>query len=368
MSNTFGNRLKITLFGESHGPAIGAVIDGLPSGVRIDEEKITSVMAKRKAAGSISTGRQEKDQIIILSGVKDGYAQGTPLAFMIRNENVRRSDYDALANTARPSHADYAAHVHYRGYEDASGGGHFSGRLTAPLSAAGAICMSMLEEKGIVIGTHIARLADISDTAFDPLNPKDQIETLNQNSFPVLDEAAGKWMKEEIEKAREENDSLGGILETAVSGLEAGVGEPWFDSVESMIAHAMFSIPACKGISFGSGFALAGMKGSEANDPFAVIDGSAVTETNHNGGINGGISNGMPILFQTVIKPTPSIARKQKTIRYDNMEETEIEIHGRHDPAIAHRAAIVQSAMCAIVLVDLLMEYHGSAWFAGERK
>lgn len=359
MKNVFGNNLTLTLFGESHGKAIGGVLDGFPSGVHIDEEFIESMMARRRAAGTISTGRREADVPEFLSGIKDGISEGTPIAFVIANKSQRSNDYNALANIARPGHADYTGHIHYLGYEDASGGGHFSGRLTAVMTAAGAVCMCMLKERGIDIGTHILSLHGVEDEAFDENRLAEEISTLHEQTFPVLNPECREAMIEEIEKARNELDSTGGILDTAVIGLPAGLGDPEFDSLESQLAHAMFSIPALKGIQFGKGFGFADMRGSQANDPFEIKDGKVVTTTNNNGGINGGITNGMPVRFSTVIKPTPSIARKQNTVNFETMENTEVEIHGRHDPAIIHRAAVVQDAMSAIVIADALITRYG---------
>lgn len=367
MKNTFGNNITVTLFGESHGEAIGAVIDGMPSGVKIDEALLLDRMSKRKATGTISTGRREDDLPKFLSGVKDGYTEGTPICILIENKNVHSKDYDALKGVARPSHADYAGHVKYRGYEDASGGGHFSGRLTAPLVAVGAICTHMLQTKGIYIGTHIAQLKDVYDRPFDEENLYEDIQHCNEKVFSVLDASKESEMIACIEEARKQLDSVGGILDTAIVGIEAGIGEPWFDSIESLLAHALFSIGACKGISFGKGFGFASMYGSEANDSFRIKDGEIITETNNNGGINGGITNGMPIRFQTVFKPTPSIAQNQKTVNFETKEDVEIAIHGRHDPAIIHRARVVVDAMCAITLVDVLMSRYGSMYFGGER-
>ncbi len=362
MNNTIGNLITLTVFGESHGPAIGGVLDGLPPGLAVDEAYIASQMDLRRAVGKISTGRHEADVPEFLSGVKNGRTEGTPLAFMIRNSDVKRSDYDMLAETARPSHADYTGHVKYSGFQDASGGGHFSGRLTAVITAAGAILRQALEQKGILIGTHIRSLHGIEDDPFLQNELVQQIRALNAKDFAVLNEETGKQMIAEIEHAASLHDSLGGILETAVSGLPAGIGEPMFDSLESRLSHALFSIPAVKGVEFGSGWELAQMYGSEANDAFGIEDGQVITLTNHNGGINGGISNGMPVLFRTVIKPTPSIARSQKTVNFRTMEETEITIAGRHDPAIIHRARVVQDTMTALVLADLLAQHFGLMW------
>ncbi len=367
MKNTFGNTITVTIFGESHGQAIGAVLDGIAPGVKIDEEYIRRQMNKRRAAGKISTGRQEGDVPVFLSGVKDGRTEGTPIAILITNENVRRRDYSELKDIARPGHADYAGHVKYAGFEDASGGGHFSGRITAPLTAAGAVCQCMLEELGIFIGSHIASLNDIQDDSFDEANLEAQIRELNDALFPVLNKETGDAMVRRIEEARDAMDSVGGILDTAVTGLPAGLGEPFFDSAESRIAHAVFSVPAVKGIEFGKGFAFAEMNGSEANDPFRMKDGRVVTSTNNNGGINGGITNGMPVRFRTVIKPTPSIARPQQTVNYETGEEKEITISGRHDPAIIHRARVVVDSVTAIVIADMLAERYGTTFFQGER-
>lgn len=363
MKNTFGNNITITLFGESHGPSIGVIMDGVPSGVKIDYELMKRMMNQRKAQGTISTGRQEDDIPEILSGVKNGYTEGTPIALVIQNKNVHSSDYNALENIARPSHADYAGHMKYCGYEDASGGGHFSGRLTAPIVAAGAICMSMLNQKGIYIGTHIQKMMQIEDRKFDEENLYEDIQTCNTKLFSVLDDSKGEEMIELINQARKNQDSVGGILDTAIIGMDAGIGEPEFDSVESVLSHALFSIPACKGVMFGSGFALANMYGSQANDSFCMKDGIVTTKTNHNGGINGGITNGMPIRFQTVFKPTPSISQLQKTVNFKTKEDVEIEIQGRHDPAIIHRARVIVDAMSAITLVDLLISRFGELYF-----
>lgn len=368
MKNTIGNNLTVTLFGESHGKAIGAVLDGVPSGVKIDYEIITRMMNQRKATGTISTGRREEDIPEFLSGVKNGYTEGTPIAFVIANKNVHSSDYNALENIARPGHADYAGHIKYRGYEDASGGGHFSGRLTAPLVVAGAICMCMLQEKGIFIGTHIAKMMNIEDRPFDENNLMKDITACNTKTFSVLDEEKAESMIALINDAREHMDSVGGVLDTAVIGICAGVGEPEFDSVESCLSHALFSIPACKGVEFGSGFEFSDMYGSQANDAFCMNGEEIETTTNHNGGINGGITNGMPIRFRTVFKPTPSIAQLQKTVNFQTKKNVDIEIHGRHDPAVIHRARVVVDAMTAITLADLLITRFGMEYFGGEKR
>lgn len=361
MKNTFGNAIGVTLFGESHGKEIGAVLDGLCPGIMIDEEEIRRRLDLRRPYGSISTQRQEPDMFSIISGTYEGKTTGTPLCILIPNTAAKSADYDALRFIARPGHADYTAYCKYHGYADPRGGGHFSGRLTAPLVAAGAVVLSMLKRKGIAIGTHITRCAEIDDRDFDDLIA--DISELNAKRFAVLDEESGERMRERIEKAAEEGDSVGGVLETAVTGMPAGVGEPWFDSMESMLSHALFSIPGVKGVEFGDGFMIADMLGSEANDPFRIRDGKTVTATNHNGGINGGITNGMPVIFRVAVKPTPSIFIRQDTVDFQKCEDTELSLSGRHDPAIVHRARAVVDALTALTLADCLTVRYGTDWW-----
>ncbi|MBR3816492.1 MAG: chorismate synthase [Clostridia bacterium] len=358
MKNTIGNNLSVTLFGESHGEAIGCVIDGIAPGVTVDEAFIASQMEKRKGISSISTARREADRVKIVSGVFNGKTTGTPICIMIENSNTKSKDYSLIRNLARPGHADFTAECKYRGFQDYRGGGHFSGRLTAPLVAAGAIAISALRSKGIFIGTHISRCGDITDREFGKI--KEDIVMLDSLDMPVLCEEKRKKMLSLIESVRAEGDSIGGILTTAVIGMPAGVGEPWFDTAESVLSHALFSIPAVKGIEFGKGFDFATMKGSQANDLFAVREGKTVTLTNNNGGINGGITNGMPIIFSLAVKPTPSIYKKQKTVDMMTKEEAELEITGRHDPAIIHRARVVADSVTALVLCDLLTTRFGT--------
>lgn len=350
MKNTFGNALSVTVFGESHGAGIGAVLDGIAPGIKVDEENIRHFLSLRKPKGKISTSRREDDEFRIISGVFNGYTTGTPITIIIENKNTHSSSYDK--NILRPSHADFTAQCKYKGYQDYRGGGHFSGRVTAALVAAGAIAWSALKHKGIEIGTHISKCGGIWDNNFENLS--EDINKLNNSSFPVLSDMAAEEMKREIEMAADAGDSVGGILETVVSGMPAGVGEPWFDSLESMISHIMFSIPAVKGIEFGDGFALAEKYGSQANDSFRVENGEVITATNNNGGINGGISNGMPIIFRTVIKPTPSIFKSQETVDFEKMENVNYKLQGRHDPAIIHRAAIVQTSCTALCILDAI--------------
>lgn len=358
MKNTFGNSVAVTLFGESHGEYIGAVIDGLAPGIIIDREYIAHMLTLRRPEGKISTPRREKDEFMIVSGVVGDTTTGTPVTILIPNENVKSGDYADMTSVARPSHADYTAECKYHGYQDSRGGGHFSGRITAALVAAGAICKCALEQKGIYIGTHVKKCAGISDRNFE--NFKEDIGELCKKTFAVLDGESGERMREAILAAASEGDSVGGVLETAIIGMPEGVGEPWFDSVESMISHIMFSIPAVKAIEFGAGFAISDMLGSEANDQMRIEDGKVVTSTNNNGGICGGITNGMPIVFRTAIKPTPTIFKPQSTVDFKAMTETVLQPKGRHDPAIVHRARAVQDAAAAIVICDALAMRFGT--------
>ena len=361
MKNTFGNSLTVTLFGESHGPEIGAVLDGLPSGLPVDEAFIAERLRLRRPAGAISTTRQEQDPFRIVSGVFGGKTTGTPLAILIPNSDVRSRDY--TFGPARPGHADYTAHIRYGGHEDYRGGGHFSGRITAALTAAGAILLDALARKGIRIGTHVARCAGIDDAPFSA-DPEKDLEKLKHADFAVLDEEKGAEMRDAIARAAEEGDSVGGVLETLVLGLPAGAGEPWFDTAEGELAHALFSVPAVKGVEFGDGFALADMRGSEANDALILREGQVATATNHNGGINGGITNGMPVIFRCAVKPTPSIRKEQRTVDLAENRETIIAVAGRHDPAIVHRARAVVDSVTAIVIADLLVQRFGTQWLA----
>lgn len=360
MKNTFGTSVAVTLFGESHGEYIGATIDGLAPGIEIHHEYISHMLTQRRPAGKISTPRKEKDEYKIVSGVINGKTTGTPITILIPNENVKSGDYAQMKTVARPSHADYTADCKYHGFQDSRGGGHFSGRITAALVAAGAICKCALEQKGIIIGTHVKKCAGIWDREFEDLSS--DIQILNNSTFAVLDEARGEKMQEAILAAASEGDSVGGVLETAIIGMPVGVGEPWFDTVESMLSHMLFSIPAVKGVEFGAGFAIADMRGSKANDPLRTEHGAVVSTSNNNGGINGGITNGMPILLRTAIKPTPTIFKPQDTIDFRTMTDAVLEPKGRHDPAIVHRARIVQDAATAIVLCDALALRYGTDW------
>lgn len=356
MKNNFGTNISMTIFGESHGPCIGITLDGLPAGFKIDLEIIKEDMEKRKAKGSISTQRHEDDEVEIVSGFFNGYTTGTTLTILIQNKNTQSKDYSDIQYRLRPGHADFSAYEKYHGFQDYRGGGHFSGRLTAPIVAAGSICRQILETKNILIGSHIEQLYALHDAPFsnniDEL--KKQIQTLNKKEFATLDEQVAQNMEQAILEAKNEQDSIGGILESAIINLPAGIGEPFFDSIESILAHLLFSIPAVKGVSFGAGFQMASKKGSEANDAFIMND-TIQTKTNNNGGINGGISNGMPIIIHTCIKPTPSIYKAQETVDYKTKESQTLNIKGRHDPCILHRARIVVDSMIAFGILDLLM-------------
>lgn len=364
MKNSFGNSLKITIFGESHGKALGAVLDGLAPGIEIDEKYIAEKLAKRRPAGKISTARSEADDFKILSGVYNGFTTGTPLSIIIENSDQHSSDYDKINGLARPGHADYSAFCKYHGFEDRRGGGHQSARATAVIVAAGAIIQKALEDKNIFIGTHLKKCGGISDRDFNYDNIKSDLDAVAFDPFPALDKNSEIKMKESIIKAKELGDSVGGIIETAVLGIPAGVGEPWFDSFESIISHILFSVPAVKGIEFGDGFALADKKGSEANDIYRIINGKPGSPTHSNGGILGGISDSNPIIFRCVVKPTPSISKPQETIDFIKNENAEISVKGRHDPCVCHRAAAVADAVTALAVADLCVMRFGTDWLS----
>lgn len=362
MKNTYGTSVKITIFGESHGAGIGAVLDGLAPGIPVDEEFIASQLSLRRPVGQISTPRVEKDNFIIYSGVFEGYTTGTPICIVIPNENTKSKDYSEIRSKARPGHADFTAFAKYHGFEDYRGGGHFSGRITAGVVAAGAIAIRALKNKGIYIGSHISRCAGVDDSPFGDM--ENDIKALNKKQFALIDDSKREEMQNNILSAKQEGESVGGILETAITGIPAGVGEPWFDSIESLLSHAVFSIPAVKGIEFGVGFGFADMLGSATNDCFYMENGNVKTVTNNNGGINGGITNGMPIVFRTVIKPTPTIGKTQDTVDFIKNENTELLAGGRHDPCIVHRARVVIDSITAIVLCDVLSGRFGTDWLA----
>lgn len=352
MKNTFGNNVAITLFGESHGNAIGAVLDGMPAGIPVDEDFIARQMSLRKSVGAISTARKEADEVKIVSGVFNGKTTGTPITFIIENQDTRSRDYGELAYKARPGHADFTAEMKYGGSQDFRGGGHFSGRITAGIVAAGAVVIPALKAHGITVGTHILSCGGVRDRDFGDVQA--DVNYLDGREFAVLDSSKEEEMKSVIMAAKSEGDSVGGILETAVCGMPAGYGEPWFDTIEGVLSHALFSIPAVKGVEFGAGFKYAEMRGSQANDPFRSIDNKVTTSTNNCGGILGGITNGMPIIFRCAVKPTPSIYKEQDTIDMRDGSNTTLQIQGRHDPAIVHRARVVADSIAALVMYDLL--------------
>ena len=363
MKNTFGSSVSLTIFGESHGAAIGAVLDGIAPGIDVDEEFIASQMDKRRSSGAISTARREADKVRIVSGVFNGKATGTPITFIIENQDTRSRDYGELAYKARPGHADYSAQMKYHGFQDFRGGGHFSGRITAGIVAAGAVAIKALERKNIFIGTHILTCAGIADRSFGPDLVND-IKALSDLEFAVLDDSVKAPMTDAILAAKNDGDSVGGRLETAVVGFPAGVGEPWFDTLEGVLSHGLFSIPAVKGVEFGAGFASADMTGSKSNDQFRIRNGNIDADTNNSGGILGGISSGMPIIFRIAVKPTPSIYKQQNTVDLRDMTDTTLTIQGRHDPAIIHRARVVVDSMTALILCDQLALRYGTDWLA----
>lgn len=357
MSATYGDKIKMTIFGESHGPAIGLIIDGLPAGVAIDLEAVAREM-KRRAPGQnlMSTPRKEKDEFMVQSGLFEGRTTGTPLCATISNSDAHSGDYSILKDVMRPGHADYSGKVKYHGFNDYRGGGHFSGRLTAPLVFMGAVAKQVLALRGVQVGAHIAAIGDITDTSFNPLGEDLSCFTaLSQKTMAVLDDEQGNKMRALIMEALEMSDSIGGSIECMVIGLPPGVGAPFFDSMESRLAHGLFSVPAVKGLEFGAGFALAAMRGSKANDSLYMDEGVVKTKTNNNGGILGGITNGMPLIFKVGIKPTPSIAQLQATVNLAKKENTTLKIAGRHDPCIVQRAVPVIEGVAAWVVLDMLL-------------
>ena len=345
--------MRHMIFGESHGPAIGVVLEGVPAGLELDLEQVQKELDRRKPGQDpTATARKESDLVEVLSGVFEGKTTGAPLAMVIRNSNQHSKDYESIRYTPRPSHGDYAGFIKSRGAQDYRGGGHFSGRLTAPLVAAGAVAKQVLAGRGVQVGAHISSIYGICDAALeDPA----ELKEVAAKAFPVLDDGKGEEMRQAILEAKGEQDSVGGAIECAVTGLPAGLGAPDFGcNVEGIFAQYLFAVPAVKGIEFGAGVAFSLMRGSEANDPFAVEDGRVVTKTNHAGGINGGITNGMPVTFEVTIRPTPSISLPQESVDLRTGEETEIEIHGRHDPCIVPRAVPVIEAAAALAACAVL--------------
>lgn len=355
MSATWGNKIRYTIFGESHGKGIGITIDGLPPGLEIDLAEVTREMNRRAPGKSpLATARNEKDSFTIWSGFVKDKTTGTPLCAIIENQDQKSSDYESLAQKFRPGHGDYSGFVKYKGFNDIRGGGHFSGRLTAPLVFAGAIAKQLLRQKNIQIGAHIERIASISEPKFNPLQIEEEtLQKLSNQTFPVINPLVSEQMQECILAAKASGDSVGGIIEAVAINLPAGHGDPFFDSVESTLAHLLFSIPAIKGVEFGDGFSIAEMRGSVANDAMFNENGTIKTTTNHNGGITGGITNGMPLIFRAAIKPTPSIHLEQQTVNAKG-ENVTLVIGGRHDPCIVQRAVPVVEAVTAMAILDLL--------------
>ena len=353
MSSTYGENLKLSIFGQSHGPAIGMTLDGIPAGLPVDLDALQQFL-NRRAPGQNdwSTPRKEEDRPEFLGGILEGFTCGAPIAAIIPNKNTRSGDYDNLKTCPRPGHADYTAQIKYGGFQDAAGGGHFSGRLTSPLCIAGGLCKQWLEEMGIRIGAHILEIHNIQDDGFDPLDP--QLDDLCSD-FPVLNQNRGAEMRACIQAARETGDSVGGLIQCAITGLPAGIGEPMFGGVESRISQIIYGIPAVKALWFGNGIRAFQMFGSQFNDDYQMEDGKITTATNHNGGILGGITNGMPVLFCAAIKPTPSIAKSQQSVDLQAGESTPLEVKGRHDPCIVPRAIPVVEAAAAIAIYDMIL-------------
>lgn len=354
MSSVFGRRLNISIFGQSHAEAIGVVIDGFPAGFAVDREALRAFMARRAPGqNAFATPRKEADEVEFLSGLLDGVTCGAPICAVIRNTNTRSGDYRELFDQPRPSHADYPADIRYGGAQDVRGGGHFSGRLTAALCVAGGLCRQYLAEKGIAVGAHIAAVGGVKDTLFDPVSVT--AADFPNGQFPVMDDEAGEAMRAVIEAARREGDSVGGIVECAAVGLPAGIGDPLFDGLENRLSAAVFGIPAVRGIEFGNGFEAAALRGSENNDCYYDDGGTVRTRTNRHGGVLGGISTGMPLVFRAAFKPTPSIAKEQQTLNRRSGQVEPLVIRGRHDPCIVPRAVPCVEAACAIVLCDYLI-------------
>ncbi len=357
MSSTYGEHLKLSIFGQSHGAGIGMVLDGIPAGLPVDTDALLAFLSRRAPGqNSWSTPRKEADRPELISGIVNGHTCGAPIAAVIHNSNTRSGDYAGLGDCPRPGHADYTAQIKYGGHQDIAGGGHFSGRLTAPLCIAGGLCKQWLEAMGIRIAAHIASIAHIADTPFDPLAPE---TGCIRPDFPVLSQSAGAQMQALIAEVKTRGDSVGGTIQCAVTGLPAGLGEPMFGGAENRLSQILFGIPAVKAVMFGD----VRDYGSENNDAFTAAGGKIATATNHCGGILGGITNGMPLLFTVTVKPTPSIAMAQRSVSLSRMEDQELTVTGRHDPCIVPRAVPVVEAAAAIALYDLILQggiLHGS--------
>ena len=358
MSSAIGNIIKTTVFGESHGPAIGAVMDAPPCGYSIDEDEILVQMSRRAPGQSkTATSRKESDTPEFLSGLLNGKTTGAPLAVVIRNSSQHSSDYESLKNTPRPSHADYAASFRFNGFNDIRGGGNFSGRLTAPLVALGSVARQILKANGITVGGHVLKIGNVCDEKFDPVNVSaEELDALNKQYFSVIDKQAKQQMTELIEQKAAEGDSIGGVVEIAVTGLPAGIGSPTVRGIENAISSAVFSVPAVKGIEFGEGFNFAELSGSSANDSMYYENGVVKCKTNNQGGISGGISNGMPLIIRAALKPTPSIFKEQNTVDLEKRENTVLKINGRHDPCIVPRALPAIEAAVLLTILDLYAE------------
>ena len=348
MASTYGEQIRVTIFGQSHSPAIGMTMEGIPAGIPIDMEQLRSFLGRRAPGRQeYATARREADLPEFVSGLKDDTTCGVPLTALIRNQDTRSKDYEAFRMTPRPGHADLTAQIKYKGYQDHAGGGHFSGRLTAPLCIAGGIVLQILEREGIQVMAHIRSIADIEDEG-------DLTAPLAPEKFPTVSEERGRQMQERIARARQEGDSVGGIVECVVTGLPAGLGDPMFDGMENRISAVVFGIPAVKGIEFGAGFEASRMKGSQNNDAYEIHSGRIVTRTNHCGGILGGITNGMPLVFRAAFKPTPSIAREQDSVDMQTLTPSRLRIHGRHDPCIVPRAVPCVEAAAALAVYDAM--------------
>lgn len=357
MSCNFGSKIKLTIFGQSHSQAIGCVLDGIPAGVKLDLDRIEAFMARRAPGkNKISTARKEADKPNIISGIVDGVTCGAPICAVIENSDTRSGDYDKLRMLPRPAHSDFAAYMKHNGFNDIRGGGNFSGRMTAPLCFAGAVCIQLLENKGIHIGAHIASIGHVDDERFNAVSVSDdELSAVRTKDLPVINGEKGAEMVALIDSARSEGDSVGGTVECAVIGMPAGVGEPIFDGIENRISSIIFGIPAVKGIEFGSGFEGSKLRGSENNDEFINVNGSVKTRTNNHGGILGGISSGMPIIFRCAFKPTPSIAKEQQTVNLATGESEALVIGGRHDPCIVQRAVPCVEAAAAVAIADYIL-------------
>lgn len=367
MSSREGRALSIQIFGESHGPMVGVTLDGLPAGIQLDIERIENFLKRRAAAGSpIATGRKEEDKPQIISGLKDGFTTGYPLTALFQNKDAHSADYSFLPDCPRPGHADYPAIVRSGGYDDLRGSGHHSGRLTLPYAFAGAVSIEILKQLGVEIASHVLSVGDVQDESLDSCHPDmNRLREALGQSIPTLNETAGQEMFDAILAAKAEGDSLGGVVEAVAVGLPAGLGSPWFDGMEAVLAKQFFSIPAVKGVEFGAGFAAAGMKGSQYNDPYQYADGKVRTLTNYAGGLLGGLTNGMPVIARVAFRPTPSISKMQQSVSLSGASEKDLQVKGRHDPCVAVRGVPVVESALAIGLLEMWLERHGDQMLTG---